>query len=57
MVQFWGFHIKIDFWACGMQPEALAAKSIGGMQQAALAACIIDKYLHATEQYFACSPK
>jgi hypothetical protein len=51
MVQFWGFHKKM---ACGMQPAALPARS--AMQQAVLAACIIDKYLNATEQYFACSP-
>jgi hypothetical protein len=35
----------------------LAATSIGPMHQAALAACIIFKYLHVTEQHFACHPK
>jgi hypothetical protein len=46
---------KNRFGACDMQPAALPAKSV--MQQAVLAACMIDKYLNATEQYFACSPK
>ncbi len=40
-----------------MQSAVLAARSIGVVQQAALSACIIYKYLHATEQHFACYPK
>ncbi len=36
-----------------MQPAAWASKIIGDMQQLALAARIIFKYLHATEQHFA----
>jgi hypothetical protein len=36
-----------------VQPAALATRSIGAMQQAALAACITYKYLHATEEHFA----
>ncbi len=40
-----------------MQPAALAARNVGVMQQAALATCIIYKYLHATEKHFACCPK
>ncbi len=40
-----------------MQPAVLAARSIGVVQQAALVACIIYKFLHATEQHFACYPK
>ncbi len=32
----------------------LAARSIGVMQQAAIAACIVSKYLHSTKQHFAC---
>ncbi len=45
---FCGF-IKIIFGAHGMQIAALAASGIGFMQQAALSAHIIYKYLHATE--------
>ncbi len=40
-----------------MLHAALAARSIGFMQQAAMAACIIFKYLHATMQHFTCCPK
>ncbi len=40
-----------------MQSAALAARSIGVMQQAALAGHIIFKHLHASEQHFACYPK
>jgi len=40
-----------------MQPAALQARSIGVMQQATQAACIIYKHSHATEQHFACHPK
>jgi hypothetical protein len=39
--------------ACGAQLAALATRSIGIMQQAALAACIIFKQFSATEQHFA----
>jgi hypothetical protein len=39
-----------------MQLAALAARSIGLMQQAALAACIIFKHLDVTEQHFAWIP-
>jgi hypothetical protein len=45
---------KKRFEACVRQ---LAARSIGVMQQAALAACIVSKYLHATKQHFACCPR
>ncbi len=51
-----GGFTKNRFGACGMQPAALAARR-GVMQQAVLAGCIIFKYLHATEQHFACRPK
>jgi hypothetical protein len=34
-----------------MQHAAIAARSIGVKQQAALAGHLIFKYLHATEQY------
>ncbi len=40
-----------------MQPAALAARSIGLMQQTALVACIIFKHLDVTEQHFAWIPK
>jgi hypothetical protein len=40
-----------------MQPEALAALSIGVIQQAALAALSIYKYLRTAEQHFACLSK
>ncbi len=40
-----------------MHPATLAARSIGVMQQAVLAACIIYKYLHASEQLFVYRPK
>jgi hypothetical protein len=42
---------------CGVQLSALETISICVMQQAALAARIIFKYLHATEQHFTCCPK
>ncbi len=41
----------------GIRHSALAARSIGVKQQAAFAACIIFKYVHATEQCFACCQK
>ncbi len=40
-----------------MQPATLAARSIGVVQQVAMAAHIIFKYFHAIEQQFACCPK
>jgi hypothetical protein len=40
-----------------MQSASIAARIIGVMQQAALIVCIIYKYLHATEQHFACCAK
>jgi hypothetical protein len=43
--------------ACGVQFAALATRSIGVMQQAALDACIIFKHFNATEQHFACLQK
>jgi hypothetical protein len=45
------------FGACCVQPAALTTCSIDVMQLAALAARIIFKYFHATEQHFASSPK
>ncbi len=44
-----GSLVKNRFGVCGVQPAALAARSVGAVQQAALAACIIFKYFHATE--------
>jgi hypothetical protein len=49
--------MKYKFGACDMQPAAVAARSMGVMQQAASAACIIYNFLHATEQHCACDPK
>jgi hypothetical protein len=46
---FWWFHKIVG----GMQLAVLAAKSMGVMHPAALAACIIYKYVLATEQHFA----
>jgi hypothetical protein len=40
-----------------MHPAALATRSIGVLQQPALAWCIIFKCLHATEQHIVCHPK
>jgi len=40
-----------------MQRAALAARRVGVVQQKVLAARIIFKYLHATENNFACCPK
>jgi len=40
-----------------MWTPALGARSIGVMQQAALAASMVYKYLYATEQHFAHRPK
>jgi hypothetical protein len=42
---------------CAVQPVASAVRSFGAMQQAAMAACIIFKYLHITEEHFACGAK
>jgi hypothetical protein len=47
-------YIKNRFGACGMQSAAVTARSIGVMQQTAWAAFIVYKYLHASEQHFAC---
>ncbi len=44
---------KNSFVFCGMQQ---AVGNIGVMQQAALVASLIFKYLHATKQYTACCP-
>jgi len=40
-----------------MQPAAFTANRIGAMQQEALTASIIYKYLWMTEQHCACCPK
>jgi hypothetical protein len=53
---FGGF-IKCKFGAYNVQPAPLAARSISVMQRAALAACIIYKYLNGAEQHFACCQK
>jgi hypothetical protein len=40
-----------------MRPTPLASRRVVVMRQAALAACVIFKHLHALEQHFACYPK
>ncbi len=54
--EFGGF-IKKRYGACDVQFAALAERSIGVVQQAVFAACIIYKYLYASEHYFARRPK
>jgi hypothetical protein len=52
-----GGFIKKRFKALGVQTSALAARSMGAMQQPTLAECIIFKYLCDIKQQTACCLK